>query len=142
MLPWHFSIQLQLVRTFHLCATRLFFVGRILNRFSKDQNAIDEQLLFAVFMFLTQAFTAIGVVAVVASVTPFFLGILIPLGMNNYLNLTRVMLMFPSSIHILLFTTILFAFISRVTAFGVHFTIPYLCTAVGVFGWIINNSCC
>ena len=73
------------------------YVGRVLNRFSKDQNAIDEQLFMAVsyclsssasrvpltsevFMFLNQTFQAVGTVIVVSSVTPFFVAFLIPLG--------------------------------------------------------------
>lgn len=63
------------------------YAGRVLNRFSKDQNAIDEQLFMAVFMFLNQAFTAIGVVAVVSSVTPFFVSMLIPLGIIYFMFL-------------------------------------------------------
>lgn len=40
----------------------------------------DPLTMKKVFMFLNQAFTAVGVVVVVSSVTPFFVALLIPLG--------------------------------------------------------------
>lgn len=55
--------------------------GRILNRFSKDQNGIDEGLMQAVLLFGNQAFLAISVVGVVSVGSPIFRAALIPLSM-------------------------------------------------------------
>ena len=55
-------------------------VGRILNRFSKDQYVIDEALPRTLSMFITMLFAAASVLVVIGIVTPFFLAALLPLG--------------------------------------------------------------
>jgi len=55
-------------------------VGRILNRFSKDIYTIDESLPRTVGFFLVMVFSSIGIMVVIAIVTPFFLCTFIPLG--------------------------------------------------------------
>jgi len=54
-------------------------VGRILNRFSKDQYVIDQTLPRTVTMFTVIAFASVLILVVIGSVTPFFLTAVIPL---------------------------------------------------------------
>ena len=60
---------------------RNFFLhtGRLLNRFSKDQNGIDEGLMQAALVFGNQAFLAVSVIGVVSIVSPIFRASLVPL---------------------------------------------------------------
>lgn len=55
-------------------------VGRILNRFSKDIYVIDEMLPRTMGFFLMMFFGSVGIMVVIAMVTPFFLCAFIPLG--------------------------------------------------------------
>eukprot|EP01119_Soliformovum_irregulare_P026270 TRINITY_DN9993_c3_g2_i1.p1 TRINITY_DN9993_c3_g2~~TRINITY_DN9993_c3_g2_i1.p1 ORF type:complete len:1457 (+),score=483.96 TRINITY_DN9993_c3_g2_i1:233-4372(+) len=55
-------------------------LGRILNRFTKDVNTIDESLPRTLGMFLSMCFGAGSVFFVIMFVSPFFLTILLPLG--------------------------------------------------------------
>eukprot|EP00026_Physarum_polycephalum_P000563 Phypoly_transcript_00564.p1 GENE.Phypoly_transcript_00564~~Phypoly_transcript_00564.p1 ORF type:complete len:1454 (+),score=273.03 Phypoly_transcript_00564:76-4437(+) len=54
-------------------------LGRILNRFSKDQNAIDESLSQSMLTMLNQTFLAIGVFITIALVSPLFISLLLPI---------------------------------------------------------------
>ncbi|CAM6094780.1 unnamed protein product [Calypogeia fissa] len=55
-------------------------VGRILNRFSADQQAVDETLPFSWMSFLNILFQAFSTIIVVSLVTPFFIIIFLPTG--------------------------------------------------------------
>jgi ABC-type multidrug transport system fused ATPase/permease subunit len=57
------------------------FLGRILNRFSKDQNAIDESLSQSMLTMLNQTFLTIGVFITIAFVSPLFISLLLPIGL-------------------------------------------------------------
>jgi len=54
-------------------------VGRILNRFSKDQYAIDQNLPRTLTMFIVILFASCSILLVIGFVTPFFLTAVIPL---------------------------------------------------------------
>ena len=54
-------------------------IGRILNRFSKDQQTIDEELPESLSDLISNAYNVAAVLFVVAFVTPFFIAILVPL---------------------------------------------------------------
>jgi len=53
--------------------------GRILNRFSKDQYAVDQSLPRTISMFIVILFAAVSILLVIGVVTPFFLTAVIPL---------------------------------------------------------------
>jgi ATP-binding cassette subfamily C (CFTR/MRP) protein 1 len=55
-------------------------IGRVLNRFTKDINTIDEQLPRTLSMFVSTTLSAINVLIVIGVVTPFFLTAVLPLG--------------------------------------------------------------
>jgi len=55
-------------------------IGRILNRFTKDMNTIDESLTRSLGMLLSMAFSALSVLVTIGIITPFFLTSLLPLG--------------------------------------------------------------
>lgn len=56
-------------------------LGRILNRFSKDQYTIDELLPRAFYMFIRVFIQAIAIVLVISASTPIFLLLVIPLAL-------------------------------------------------------------
>ncbi|KAI8821981.1 ABC transporter type 1, transmembrane domain-containing protein [Fimicolochytrium jonesii] len=56
-------------------------LGRILNRFSRDTQCIDQEVSNFSGEFLRNSVSAIAVVLVVASVTPLFVGALIPIAL-------------------------------------------------------------
>ena len=53
--------------------------GRIINRFSKDQDGIDSTIADSMRMFFTTAGVAIATFALIIYATPFFLVALVPL---------------------------------------------------------------
>jgi len=55
-------------------------LGRILNRFSKDTYTIDEQLMSAIYSWMSCLAAVFGIVVVISFATPFFLLCLLPLG--------------------------------------------------------------
>ncbi|CDH53089.1 multidrug resistance-associated protein 1 [Lichtheimia corymbifera JMRC:FSU:9682] len=55
-------------------------LGRILNRFSKDQHTVDEVLPRAFQSYFRVLFSVIATICVIAFSTPFFLTVIIPLG--------------------------------------------------------------
>lgn len=59
-------------------------LGRVVNRFSKDQQSIDETLPMALGSFMATGMGVFGVVSVIVSVTPFFLVGLLPLAYLYY----------------------------------------------------------
>ena len=62
-------------------------VGRIINRFSKDQDAIDNTLIEAFKLFLSTAASTIGTFALIISATPWFALPLFPiLGMYYFIQ--------------------------------------------------------
>jgi ABC-type multidrug transport system fused ATPase/permease subunit len=54
-------------------------LGRILNRFSKDQYVIDESLTDTLYSYMRQVFAVLGIFIAICSVTPLFACVLIPL---------------------------------------------------------------
>eukprot|EP00026_Physarum_polycephalum_P000464 Phypoly_transcript_00465.p1 GENE.Phypoly_transcript_00465~~Phypoly_transcript_00465.p1 ORF type:complete len:1411 (+),score=128.73 Phypoly_transcript_00465:182-4414(+) len=59
-------------------------LGRVVNRFSKDQYTIDETLPMALGSFLATGMGVFGVMSVIVSITPFFLVGLLPLAYLYY----------------------------------------------------------
>lgn len=59
-------------------------LGRVVNRFSKDQYTIDETLPVALGAFMGTSFGVLGAVSVIVSVTPFFLVVVLPLAYLYY----------------------------------------------------------
>ncbi|KAA0160384.1 hypothetical protein FNF28_05463 [Cafeteria roenbergensis] len=55
--------------------------GRILNRFSGDVYTVDETLMPTLASLLLQVFSVVGTIAVIASATPLFLTLLLPLSL-------------------------------------------------------------
>lgn len=55
-------------------------LGRIVNRFSKDINVIDDSIPRTIIMFLRACFTVVGTLFVISYSTPLFLTCIIPLG--------------------------------------------------------------
>jgi len=55
-------------------------LGRIVNRFSKDQSVLDDALPRAFGAYLRQLFYVTGIFVVIAYSTPIFLVIILPLG--------------------------------------------------------------
>ena len=53
--------------------------GRILNRFSKDINTIDETIPRSIRAFLMTSFTVIKAIVVISYATPLFMVIILPL---------------------------------------------------------------
>lgn len=70
-------------------------VGRILNRFSKDQYTIDQTLPRTMAMFMVMIFATLAILLVIGAVTPFFLTAVIPLAyiykwvQNYYIRSSR-----------------------------------------------------
>lgn len=58
------------------------FLGRVLNRFSKDQQTIDEELPEVLAEVLGMLYLCLSVLFTILLVTPFFLAILVPLCMK------------------------------------------------------------
>jgi ABC-type multidrug transport system fused ATPase/permease subunit len=54
-------------------------IGRILNRFSKDQQAVDEELPQTMARTLIMVYGVISVIVVVSVSSPIFLALLVPL---------------------------------------------------------------
>lgn len=54
-------------------------LGRILNRFSKDMNVIDETIPRSIRTFLMTLFTVFSTIMVVAIATPIFIAVIVPL---------------------------------------------------------------
>eukprot|EP01113_Clastostelium_recurvatum_P045650 TRINITY_DN786_c0_g1_i1.p1 TRINITY_DN786_c0_g1~~TRINITY_DN786_c0_g1_i1.p1 ORF type:complete len:1526 (-),score=434.15 TRINITY_DN786_c0_g1_i1:5921-10498(-) len=59
-------------------------IGRILNRFSKDQYNIDETLSGSMGMFLNTSFSVASILFVIGTITPFFLVPALPLAYLYY----------------------------------------------------------
>lgn len=81
------SIHTRLLRLVLRAPTAFFDatpVGRILNRFSKDQDALDEDLPYALLSFLNCILQVLGVVWVTSTVTPIMLLVLLPIGFLYY----------------------------------------------------------
>ncbi len=53
-------------------------IGRILNRFTKDINAIDDSLPQTITMALRVSFGVVAPIIIISSVTPFFLILMLP----------------------------------------------------------------
>ncbi|KNC96889.1 uncharacterized protein SPPG_07717 [Spizellomyces punctatus DAOM BR117] len=66
-------------------------MGRILNRFSKDVQSLDQEVAAFGGDFLSNTVAAVGVVAVVAVVTPVFLGGIVPIALI-YISVARLYL--------------------------------------------------
>jgi ABC-type multidrug transport system fused ATPase/permease subunit len=64
----------------HEWISDVYFAGRILNRFNKDQSNIDDQLSYAVTATFRIFFYVAATIIVISLVTPAFLGIVLPLG--------------------------------------------------------------
>ncbi|KAL5281109.1 ABCC2.2 family protein [Megaselia abdita] len=60
-------------------------VGRILNRFSKDINTLDNTLPELLLMFVSQVFTVIGTIVVISISSPLFLIVVVPIFILYYL---------------------------------------------------------
>lgn len=59
-------------------------VGRILNRFSKDINTLDNTLPELLLMFVSQVFTVIGTIVVISISSPMFLIVVVPIFIMYY----------------------------------------------------------
>lgn len=68
-----------------------------MNRFSKDQNAIDESLSQSMLTMLNQTFLAIGVFITIALVSPLFISLLLPIGMRPLFLLFLISPLMPFS---------------------------------------------
>ena len=55
-------------------------LGRIMNRFSKDVNSVDERIPRSLVMFLRTFLASLGTVFVISYSTPLFLTCVLPLG--------------------------------------------------------------
>ena len=78
-------------------------VGRIVNRFSKDVNVIDETIPRSLGMFLRTLLTVMGIVFVISYSTPLFLICLLPLSVfyffiqvSDYCNPFTAMFLCPN----------------------------------------------
>lgn len=56
-------------------------IGRILNRFGKDQYMIDDLLPKTLSSWLATTFSVIGIITVIAIATPYFIVIMVPLSL-------------------------------------------------------------
>jgi len=56
-------------------------LGRIVNRFSKDQNVVDEVLPRTFQSYIRTLFNVVGILAIISFSTPYFLIAIIPLGL-------------------------------------------------------------
>lgn len=65
-------------------------LGRIVNRFSKDMDVIDEKLQRALTDFLWCFFDVIGMIVAISYATPLFLTILPPLAVLNIYIQVRI----------------------------------------------------
>jgi ATP-binding cassette subfamily C (CFTR/MRP) protein 1 len=59
-------------------------IGRILNRFSKETNTVDETLLYTLSSYLLTMLRVVGVVIVISYVTPWFLLAMAPVAAFYY----------------------------------------------------------
>ncbi|KAI9353265.1 hypothetical protein DFJ73DRAFT_759726 [Zopfochytrium polystomum] len=64
-------------------------IGRILNRASKDLSVIDKDVMQSIDFFLTSVIGVIAVALVICSITPLFLGFMVPMMYLYYLVGTR-----------------------------------------------------
>jgi ATP-binding cassette subfamily C (CFTR/MRP) protein 1 len=62
-------------------------LGRIVNRFTKDMYIVDEQLMNAIYTWLTTLLTVIAMVGVITYITPMFAVAMIPPFMLYYITL-------------------------------------------------------
>lgn len=60
-------------------------VGRVLNRFSKDVDVLDNVLPDLLLLFLSQIFAVFGTIIVISISTPLFLVVVIPIFISYYL---------------------------------------------------------
>ncbi|KAI9365535.1 P-loop containing nucleoside triphosphate hydrolase protein [Zopfochytrium polystomum] len=64
-------------------------IGRILNRASKDLSVIDKNVMQSIDFFLTSLMAVLAVALVICSITPLFLGFMVPMMYLYYLVGTR-----------------------------------------------------
>lgn len=60
-------------------------VGRVLNRFSKDMNIIDETIPRSVRTFIMTCFTVFTTLLVVAVATPIFIAVVVPMAVIYFM---------------------------------------------------------
>jgi ABC-type multidrug transport system fused ATPase/permease subunit len=60
-------------------------LGRIINRFSKDQDSIDNQLMDSLRMLVTTFLSTISILAVISVTSPWFLIPLLPVAILYYI---------------------------------------------------------
>lgn len=60
-------------------------LGRILNRFSKDVDVIDNVLPMSMRFWIMMFFNAVGVIVTISYSTPIFLAAVVPLGIIYYI---------------------------------------------------------
>lgn len=60
-------------------------LGRILNRFSKDVDTVDNVLPMAVRSWLTMFFSVVGTIFVISFSTPIFLAVIVPIAILYYI---------------------------------------------------------
>ncbi len=77
-------------------------VGRILNRFSKDQETIDSQLPASIMDFLMSFVTVISVVILLCIAAPMFTVFVIPIGKSYMLfaKIPQINPIFSYSLHV------------------------------------------
>jgi ATP-binding cassette subfamily C (CFTR/MRP) protein 2 len=66
-------------------------IGRIVNRFSRDIETVDNNLPQIVWQWLTQFFTSLSVLVVITYSTPVFLVVILPLGILYYIMMVSLL---------------------------------------------------
>ena len=83
------NLHKQLLQTILHCPMSFFEttpMGRIVNRFTKDINSLDEQIPKSIKSFLSTFMTLLGTIFIISYTTPLFLAVLFPIGLMYFLT--------------------------------------------------------